>query len=66
MLGDYDLVVNCAGLGSRDLVEDRSMKPVKGQTVRLFTAGSVDEFLYVLDITDPKTGKEILRYILPQ
>ncbi|XP_066436631.1 D-aspartate oxidase [Eleutherodactylus coqui] len=33
--GTYDVVVNCSGLGSRDLFGDQSIYPVKGQVVEV-------------------------------
>lgn len=32
-LSSYDIIINCAGLGSRDLLDDKSMYPVRGQLV---------------------------------
>jgi D-amino-acid oxidase len=34
-----DVVVNCAGLGARDLVDDPSVYPVRGQVVRVSNPG---------------------------
>ena len=31
--GDYDIIVNCTGLGSRELVNDNQMYPVRGHTI---------------------------------
>jgi len=33
--GKYDIVVNCTGLGSRELVGDKGMYPVRGQVILL-------------------------------
>ncbi|KAM4771031.1 D-aspartate oxidase [Rhinophrynus dorsalis] len=33
--GKYDVVVNCSGIGSRDLVSDVSMYPVRGQVLQV-------------------------------
>jgi D-amino-acid oxidase len=52
-------VVNCAGLGSRDLVGDTSMEPVRGQIVRVRNPG-VERF--ILDEDNP----EGLTYIIPR
>jgi len=30
---DYDIIVNCTGLGSRELVNDKQVYPVRGQTI---------------------------------
>jgi D-amino-acid oxidase len=35
LAGEFDVVINCAGLGSRDLVEDSETYPVKGHVVRV-------------------------------
>ena len=35
LTGDHDLVVNCAGLGARELVGDTTMYPVKGQILKV-------------------------------
>ncbi|XP_045193020.2 D-aspartate oxidase-like isoform X1 [Mercenaria mercenaria] len=34
-VGEYDVVVNCAGFSSRDLVGDKSVYPVRGHLIRL-------------------------------
>ncbi|XP_069830940.1 D-aspartate oxidase [Dendropsophus ebraccatus] len=33
--GTYDVVVNCSGLGSKDLFDDQSIYPVKGQVLEV-------------------------------
>lgn len=35
--GDYNIVVNCTGLGSKELVNDQEMYPVREQVVMLKT-----------------------------
>lgn len=37
--GGADVVVNCAGLGARELVADREVHPVRGQIVRVSNPG---------------------------
>lgn len=37
--GGADLVVNCAGLGARELIGDRALYPVRGQIVRVTNPG---------------------------
>jgi len=32
--GDYDVIVNCSGIGARHLVNDHELQPVKGQIIR--------------------------------
>lgn len=33
--GQYDAVINCSGLGAKDLLRDDSMRPVRGQVLRV-------------------------------
>jgi D-amino-acid oxidase len=54
-----DAVVNCTGLGARELVGDRSLTPVRGQVVVVEQVG-ISEWL--LDESDP----EQLAYIVPR
>jgi D-amino-acid oxidase len=56
---DADVVVNCAGLGARELAGDPSVTAVRGQVVRV-TAPGVHEWL--LDQSDPQR----LVYIVPR
>jgi D-amino-acid oxidase len=56
---DADAVVNCAGLGARELAGDTSLTAVRGQVVRV-TAPGVNEWL--LDQSDP----EQLVYVVPR
>ena len=53
------VVVNCAGLGSRELVGDNTMQPIRGQVVRVRNPG-LDRF--VLDEANP----EGVTYIVPR
>jgi D-amino-acid oxidase len=56
---DADAVVNCAGLGARELAGDASLTAVRGQVVRV-TAPGVEEWL--LDQSDPQR----LVYVVPR
>jgi D-amino-acid oxidase len=56
---DADVVVNCAGLGARELAGDDSLVAVRGQVVRV-TAPGVREWL--LDQSDPAD----LVYVVPR
>lgn len=56
---EADAVVNCAGLGARELAGDASLTAVRGQVVRVRAPG-VDEWL--LDQSDPRR----LVYIVPR
>lgn len=31
----YDLIINCTGLGARDLANDEHVVPVRGQVIRV-------------------------------
>ena len=56
---EADAVVNCAGLGARELAGDASLTAVRGQVVRVRAPG-VEEWL--LDQSDP----EQLVYVVPR
>jgi D-amino-acid oxidase len=56
---DAQVVVNCVGLGARDLVGDRTMQPIRGQVVRVRNPG-LERF--ILDEDDPKG----VTYIVPR
>ena len=45
LIGTADIVVNCAGLGARELVGDRSMVPIRGQVVRVAQVG-LERFVF--------------------
>jgi D-amino-acid oxidase len=53
------VVVNCAGLGARELVRDTTMRPIRGQVVRVRNPG-LDRF--VLDEANP----EGVTYVVPR
>jgi D-amino-acid oxidase len=57
--GDGRVVVNCAGLGARELVGDASMEPIRGQIVRVRNPGLSR---FVLDDENP----EGITYIIPR
>lgn len=54
-----DVVVNCTGLGARELVGDQALTPVRGQVVVAAQFGLTD---WVLDHSDP----EQLVYVVPR
>jgi D-amino-acid oxidase len=58
-LAESDTIVNCAGLGARELVADRALIPIRGQIVRVGQVG-VDRF--VLDDYGPGG----VTYIVPR
>jgi D-amino-acid oxidase len=57
--GDGRVIVNCAGLGARELVGDTSMEPIRGQIVRVRNPG-LERFL--LDEGNP----EGITYVIPR
>ena len=44
----FDIIVNCAGLGAKELAKDNDMFPVRGQVLRV-TAPWIKEFVYHVD-----------------
>jgi D-amino-acid oxidase len=56
---DADAVVNCAGLGARELAGDSSLNAVRGQIVRVAAPGVTE---WVVDQRDP----ERLVYVVPR
>jgi D-amino-acid oxidase len=57
--GDAGVIVNCVGLGARDLVGDVAMQPIRGQIVRVRNPG-LERF--VLDEDNPEGDT----YIVPR
>lgn len=57
--GEFPLVVNCTGLGARELVGDGAMRPVRGQIVRVENPGLRS---FWLDEYDPAG----LLYVVPR
>ena len=58
-VGDGRVVVNCAGLGARELVGDASLEPIRGQIVRVRNPG-LERFM--LDEENP----EGVTYVIPR
>jgi D-amino-acid oxidase len=56
---DARVLVNCVGLGARDLVDDASMQPIRGQVVRVRNPGLKR---FMLDEENP----EGVTYIVPR
>lgn len=56
---DYDIIVNCTGLGSRELVGDRSVYPVSGQIVEV-QGSKVPGLIYNIE-----PGNSHIAYIIP-
>jgi D-amino-acid oxidase len=57
--GEVGVVVNCVGLGARELVGDPSLQPIRGQVVRVSNPGLTR---FTLDEDDP----EDVTYIVPR
>ena len=47
--GQYDIIVNCTGLGSRELVNDNQLYPVRGQTIIVKAPWIKHAFSYIED-----------------
>ena len=47
--GQYDVIINCTGLGSRELVNDDQMYPVRGQTIIVKAPWVKHAFSYTKD-----------------
>ena len=58
-VGRHRAVVNCSGLGARQLVADDSLQPIRGQIVRV-SPGHADRFVQAAD--DPRA----VSYIIPR
>ncbi|MGR6319619.1 FAD-dependent oxidoreductase [Micromonospora soli] len=56
---DVDVVVNCPGLGSRELIHDRTLTPVRGQVIVVAQVGLTE---WLLDQSVP----EQLTYVVPR
>ncbi|MGI8646626.1 MAG: FAD-binding oxidoreductase [Acidimicrobiales bacterium] len=59
LLNDHDVIVNCTGIGARELVGDQTMIPIRGQVVRVSQVG-IERIL--LD----QHGAAGLTYIVPR
>jgi D-amino-acid oxidase len=61
LVGQADLVINCTGLGSQDLVKNADMFPIRGQIVKVKPNPEVD-----CQIKDYDLGEGNLTYIIPR
>jgi len=62
VLGEADVVVNCTGIGARDLVGDPALTPVKGQLVAMRNPGITEFFA---EHTAELTEEPDITYLLP-
>ncbi|XP_071835652.1 D-aspartate oxidase-like [Apostichopus japonicus] len=49
LAGHYDIIVNCSGLGSYHLIDDKSMAPIQGQVMRVTNTTARLAMLYFTD-----------------
>ncbi|RKN12096.1 FAD-binding oxidoreductase [Streptomyces radicis] len=64
-LGDQaGALVNCTGLGARDLVPDDALRPVRGHVLRVANPG-IERWFVDVSGEDGEGGEEIV-YVLPQ
>lgn len=56
-LENFDLIINCTGLGAKNLLNDDEMKPVRGQVTRVVAPW---QFQCILDESDDGN------YIIPK
>lgn len=57
-LAESDLVINCSGLGSRTLLQDEALYPIRGQIMRV-KSGAVQNFIFADEA-------DIATYIVPR
>lgn len=60
ILGEGDAIVNCSGLGARDLVGDEAVYPIRGQIARVSRPPSVRRVLF------DEHGRHALGYVIPR
>lgn len=54
---DYDVIINCSGLGAKKLVNDNEVKPVRGQVIRVEAP-----WIYEVILDDSYDGN----YVIPK
>lgn len=57
---EHRLVINCAGLGARELAVDPGVYPIRGQIVRMTRPAGVDRVLF------DERGRLALAYVIPR
>jgi len=60
------VIINCTGLGSRELARDSNMYPVKGQLLKMETDKKVTDFLYFMNLSVKSDGSHTNFYYIPQ
>jgi len=56
----YDVIINCTGVGAKQIANDQSVHPVRGHVIRV-KAPWVNEFIYDIDLDE----KNRVRHLLP-
>lgn len=59
LVGVYDVVVNCTGLGSRQLLNDDKMHPIRGHLIRA-KAPWIKQWIYTDDLTLVMPGEDLV------
>lgn len=49
LYSDYDVIINCSGVGAKDLIGDEKVYPIKGQIVRV-SAPWIKEFIAMTEL----------------
>lgn len=59
LVGVYDVVVNCTGLGSKDLLNDDNLHPIRGHLIRV-KAPWIKQWIYTDDLTFIMPGEHLV------
>ena len=59
LTGEFDIVINCTGIGARELVSDHSVFPIRGQLVEVQAKGVKAAYF------SAEPGKKDTTYIIP-
>lgn len=65
VLDQADIVINCSGLGARQLVHDPDIYPVRGQVVRIPASPHVTQVVLAADEV-PNAGPGEVAYVIPR
>lgn len=58
LMQDYDLIINCTGLGAKVLANDSNMKPIRGQVARVQAS-------WIFQSTQNDNNYIIPKYVFP-